>query len=174
MENVSDESVQAMDKYFTNLSRAEVAGKAGYSMIAFMLSNYFSWYWGENGNCAYWTSQGLVQAGLLDGNSAFPKVVFIKLYFKQLQLHKWRRLNPYCHIVFYHAADDPRDRPPTGWLHPGHWRSAHSSIFNQLSRFAHAIVRVDTNTGVASVSRRRPWRPFSRRNGGASKANGGK
>lgn len=161
VEDVPEKQVLAMHEYFLHLSRAEVAGKAGYSMIGFLLSNYLSSWWGEYGNCAYWTSRGLEKAQVLDTPSAFPKVVFTKLYFSQLQRRKNRQLNPDAHIVFYHAADDPRDRPPTGWFSPGYWRSSQSSMFNQLSRFAHAVVRVD-DAGVATVSRRRPWRPFRR------------
>ena len=165
IEHIPGSSVHAMDEYFQQLSRAEVAGKVGYSMIGFVLSNALSRWWGENGNCAYWTSRGLQQAGVLDSHSAFPKVLFTKLFFSELQkrlrtrARKPLRLNPEAHIVFYHAVDDPRNRPPTGWFSPVYWRSAQSSVFSQLSRFAHAVVRVDAD-GMAVVSRRRPWRPF--------------
>jgi hypothetical protein len=95
----------------------------------------------ESGNCAYWISQGLVQAGLLKKPSSFPLVVFFKLLLSELLLAPGA---PRVNIILYRSVT--YDSEPKGALmYPLHWLRHSYRPFWNMERLAtfnvHAIAQ---------------------------------
>jgi hypothetical protein len=76
----------AMHEYYTNLrerANSEAKRDARYDMMFGPIFNFFRKFGlfgkAERGNCAYWTSKGLVAAGLIDRSSMWPKLLWVRV-----------------------------------------------------------------------------------------------
>eukprot|EP01130_Rhizamoeba_saxonica_P000678 TRINITY_DN1061_c0_g1_i3.p1 TRINITY_DN1061_c0_g1~~TRINITY_DN1061_c0_g1_i3.p1 ORF type:complete len:274 (+),score=36.09 TRINITY_DN1061_c0_g1_i3:217-1038(+) len=84
IENYDHQKIEAMHQYYMDLRASGLDKKSKFSLVFSTLWNtaqkYLSVNIAERGNCARWTSLGLVNAGLLDKPSLFPKRIFAELY----------------------------------------------------------------------------------------------
>lgn len=109
------------------------------------------------GNCAKWTSFGLVRAGLLPRVSLFPKQMLVRMMIHLSSRHE-RGLSPVkCCLVKYARIDAPVEchrtypsRPCPGLLTPIHFY--HNVVFWNLDRYCTFTVRVkNSETRAANV-----------------------
>ncbi|EFC46136.1 predicted protein [Naegleria gruberi] len=82
-----EEYIKQMHEYFVETQKLGDLNMAKYSMVngpIYNLFKGFSWFSGiaERGNCAYWTSNGLKIAHILNSSTMWPKYASIKLYTK--------------------------------------------------------------------------------------------
>ena len=82
------ERVRKMHEYFSRVqSRGERTTNetsASFSLLLGPLLNLWSSY-AERGNCAFWTSRGLIEAGLFKRATIWPKMIFLKLYMQSVR-----------------------------------------------------------------------------------------
>lgn len=98
-EDVPPEKILEMDSYFQELKvRHEVQKCVAFhvSPLTSRLHN-FLFPGNEWGNCGYWSSQGLVKAGLLDKSYGLPSAIWLELYKNSLK----KPVNQNTHIVSY-------------------------------------------------------------------------
>ena len=110
------------------------------------------------GNCAQWTSSGIVFAGLIPRTRLFPKSILIDLL--ESETRNGREKN--VHVVLYeHVKAAPpylegfRFKRPA-FVHP--LSPARNLIYSNMREFADVIVRVKDETAVVD-KRRDPRRP---------------
>mmetsp|Transcript_30504 Transcript_30504/g.42083 ORF Transcript_30504/g.42083 Transcript_30504/m.42083 type:complete len:350 (-) Transcript_30504:46-1095(-) len=89
IENVHEEKIEIMDAYFRALEQDARSHQATYSMVTGQIANFFSGTQYE-GNCASWSSKGLVRAGLMGSASSWPKEIWLLLrQGAENSLEKW-------------------------------------------------------------------------------------
>lgn len=94
--------ITTMHHYYQNVHNLGDSKLAKYSMILgpiYNLLRKFEWFSGvaERGNCAFWTTQGLVNAHVLSSATSWPKYSCMKLYtkvvFNKIEMkEKWEQL----------------------------------------------------------------------------------
>jgi hypothetical protein len=107
------------------------------------------------GNCAKWTSFGLVRAGLLPRVSLFPKQMLVRMMIQISSRHQ-KGLSPVeCSLVKYARIEAPVEchrtyatRPCPGLLTPIHFY--HNVVFWNLDRFCTFTVRVSNSATQAA------------------------
>jgi len=155
VEDVPSEKVQEMHKFFSDLKlrSGTTSGAAGYSIIFGPFYNYlrkFSWFQkifgkiAERGNCAHWTSAGLVVSGLLNKATSWPKLVWVKLLLTYGIFHP-ENIN----IIVYKNMD--REKPKDGGIIAPFYYWSAGRIFNNLSKLADVVVKVDGESMVAVI-----------------------
>jgi len=84
IENVPRQQIKDMDYFYKKLQRNQLQSVAKFSLLFGALWNWLAEYLpvdvAERGNCAYWTSKGLVEAQLLRFPSLIPKRVLVNLF----------------------------------------------------------------------------------------------
>lgn len=87
VENVPKEKIVAMDEYFRQIENMQAQAMAKFSLALAPLSNFirrslpiFMQHIAERGNCARWSSKGLVHAGVLNNHVMWPKSVWIHMF----------------------------------------------------------------------------------------------
>ena len=121
------------------------------------------------GNCAQWTSAGVVFAGLLKRRRLFPKAILIELLESEYLRHG-RPDN--VHVVVYkHVAHAPPYMPKYRPLRPSYvhpLNPVRNHVYGNMEAFADVVVEVPAGSDAAVVSRnpspRRPprWMPYWR------------
>jgi hypothetical protein len=87
------------------------------------------------GNCAFWTSSGLVKTKLLDEASSWPLLIFFKVLVKNYKTNR-KNLN----IILYKSVNH-KVEPIGSLIYPFYWlRNKYSHIWN-LDQFATIIVK---------------------------------
>jgi len=98
VENVSRQQILDMDYFYHKLKRNQNVAK--FSLVFGLLWNWTAGWLpidvAERGNCAYWTSKGLVEAQLLRFPSLYPKKILVNLFERSGQIDKDN-----VHIVSY-------------------------------------------------------------------------
>lgn len=126
IEDWDEEKVLKMHQYFLKIEKDNEQGQCSYSLL---LGPFISkWFPNvtEKGNCSYWTSKGMCEAGILKKPTLWPKYIFTLLYFtcgKDVSNHN---------IIFYKCLKD--EKQLRGWLRPFSWIS--DEIFKNLKKFA--------------------------------------
>jgi hypothetical protein len=89
----------AMHQYFIDLHLRSHRNKANYTVI---LAHVYNMIGGISyGNCAWWTAQGLRQAGLLpDRGTMIPKALWIDMY-EHLRCSQQEALVNNVNVVYY-------------------------------------------------------------------------
>lgn len=84
VEELPDENILAMHEYFQQLYNQEQNQLAKFDLLLFPLYNFLRWllpsYIAERGNCAFWTSNGLKKAGVIENVSMWPKSIFVNMF----------------------------------------------------------------------------------------------
>ena len=185
MENYPKDRIDKLHQYFIDLQEREIKKREvkfnlmalpGWIRIPFITKAY------ERGNCALWTSKGMVQARIFKKATIFPKYIFVKLYTIAIQSYGWygmyavkkNQLLPRCNIVSYNQViidddddDNNKDKKPqpVGWTTPLLFTRSNRN-FRNLKKFAHC--QVDLVTDVqddgdvcykAKVEKCEPWMP---------------
>lgn len=78
VEEYPQDKILKMHEYYESIQKKESGQLAKYAMLwlPFMNPGFLA----ERGNCSYWTSKGMVEAGIFSRPSIWPKYVFAKLY----------------------------------------------------------------------------------------------
>lgn len=84
--NVNDETIKKLDEAYKNYNEQYKQGKSFFSLITYIFTNPFTYFFNKTigGNCAYWTSKGLVEAGVLKKHTNWPLVLFLRLLSDQI------------------------------------------------------------------------------------------
>ena len=179
LENYPSHKIDALHTYFINLQQREIkkrdvkfnlAGLPQLFRIPFITKAY------ERGNCALWTSKGLVAAQIFKQGTIFPKYIFVKLYSKAIQSYGWygmygtlkeQQILPRCNVISYNQVivDEEERIDPHGWVTP-FILSKSNRNFRNLKKFANCNVDLETdvldNGDVcykAKVEKCKPWIP---------------
>lgn len=147
IDDVDTESVQALDRFYQQVQQRHQDGTAGFSLFTSMIQRTLARWIGtsmlkrreESGNCAYWTSQGLVRAGLLPGFSNWPLVVLFKLMLAELtrQAHGG---GPRVNVISYRSLKHAHE-PQGGLIYPFHWLRHSYRPFWSLDKLANIVVK---------------------------------
>lgn len=145
------------DYFFRRLQRKEHKDHSvTFNLALGPLLNYLrewmpaSWRWAERGNCARWTSSGLVFAELLPHRVMWPKALFIHL----MERHA-RRDPDNVNVVVYewveHAAREVVHGTPLWMEHTQPFAPFFSFAYFDLALFAKARVVVPQDSETAVV-----------------------
>lgn len=130
IEEWDEEKIIKMHEYFLKIEKENEEQKIGYSLLFGPLISKWFPNVNEKGNCSYWTSKGMCEAGILKTPTLWPKFLFSVLYFTCGKEH-------YNHnIVFYKCMKE--EKQLNGWLKPFFWIS--NELFKNLKKFANIIV----------------------------------
>ena len=158
IEEWDDDLVEDLHYFYQKLQKKEKKESVTFNLILGPVLNFFRSHlpfgltWAERGNCARWTSSGLVFADLLPFLNIWPKQIWINLF------EKWGRKNRQnVHVVVYehipHAKQTYGDGTPL-WLEGV---SPLSLIYNwsyfDLKKFANVVVEVPDGTTKAIVTK---------------------
>jgi len=168
LESLSDAQVLALDAYFNLVHCSFKAGAAGFNLTSGRLQTFLRKYWPvsiwrpalASGNCAYWTSGGLVAAGLLHRQRTFPKSVWADLLEAELI-----RCPRNVHVVMYrevsgaplHTAWSGAYRTTPGLVNP--LRPLWNWCYADIAQFADYVVEVPAGSMRAVISKGAGRRP---------------
>lgn len=160
IEDYPAEKIRDLDYYFEKLQRRSHEKRAEYSMVMGPVWNFLrEWLpWplniAERGNCAMWTSKGLVEADLLRWPNAWPKSIWVDLYEtwggrdrKNVHVVSYRRINQ-AQLSYGKPLYSPSVVEPLNTL-------SNLSYIN-LEKFADVIVEVPGDSTKAVVRRQEP------------------
>lgn len=173
VEDVPPADVEAMHQFYTALAEDHRHGLADFNIMLGAVYNALAWLnlpIAKRGNCAHWTSKGLVTAGLMRNPSIWPKSILIHMFENQEKLGYGGSAKPdNVHIVSYRRPRHAQltygvDAVPLSAVAP--LQSIRSFAYMDLERFADVIVEVPKNDIVAVVRRADspPERPSEWRN----------
>lgn len=157
VEELPAEKLLALDRYYTGLRERSRSGEAGFALALSRVKNFFNRLLGRSkewGNCAAWTSNGLVAAGILDEPTTWPKELWVELY------EKYSKLEPSnVHGVSYrrvlHAAQTYGKLAEThGFVAP--LRVRRNIRYWDLEDFSSAVVEVPEGSRTAGVRAVKP------------------
>lgn len=152
IEEWPDDKIKAMHKLFLEIKRRNEHEKtAAFSLLRFPFLNFLRLF-GEKGNCAYWTSKGIVESGLLARPTIWPKYIFIKLFLQVGRVLPPREVN----IVQYKSL---KRKQPKGWLTPIYYLLGQGEFFD-LGTLANAVVKISPVNNKAVVQTKAPDHPF--------------
>lgn len=152
IEEWPDDKIKAMHKLFLEVKRRNEHEKtAAFSLLRFPFLNFLRLF-GEKGNCAYWTSKGIVESGLLARPTIWPKYIFIKLFLQVGRVLPPREVN----IVQYKSL---KRKQPKGWLTPIYYLLGQGEFFD-LGTLANAVVKISPADNKAVVQTKAPDHPF--------------
>ncbi|AYV81009.1 MAG: hypothetical protein Harvfovirus13_15 [Harvfovirus sp.] len=141
IDNLSPEIIQNLHEYFLNLQIRNERNQAGFTLIAHIFTNMFRKLFksagiAEKGNCAYWTSKGLVRAGIIKHNSNWPLLIFFRLLARKLVDNDTEHVN----IISYRSLNFKTELKGA-LVYPFHWLwNAYQNIWN-LENFATVVVK---------------------------------
>jgi len=156
VEELPDEKLLALDRYYTELKIRAKTKQVGFSLalakIKNLINRFFPGTHREWGNCALWSSNGLVAAGILDAPTFWPKEIWVKLYETYRALDSsnvhgvyYRRIAHAAHSYGKSAAHMPEFVAPFHWIKSYHYRD--------LGHFSDVVVEVPEGSLHAQVSR---------------------
>ena len=155
--NVDQKQIDKMHDHFVELAQQKQHGQIAYGLIVYQLTNpikafinrwvpgYFSQ--PHKGNCAHWTSTGLVQCGLMPKPSSWPLWIGFKLFMKSYWSHR-QDLN-----VISYKSINPAKYSETALIYPFYWlRNSYTELWN-LDNFANIVVECtdETNNNLFTV-----------------------
>ena len=181
LENYPLNLIQNMHNYFIELQKLEKDGQIGFNLASLNFYIPFISKYIERGNCALWTSKGLVKCGIFRGSTIFPKYIFVKLYVKCLNSWGWLGIchktdNIQCSIVNYNRVltkyeqdifkqnNNNKYKEPFGWVSPFLFSKSNRK-FRNLQKFANVDVTlhsVNVNGNdmyKADITSNEPWMP---------------
>lgn len=160
IEDYPPEKIRDLDHYFEKLQRRANEKKAQFSLFSAGLWNFlrewlpFPLNIAERGNCAIWTSKGLVEAELLRWPNAWPKSIWVDLY------ETWgRRDKKNVHVVSYRRVTQAQLSYGKPLYTPSvvePLNTIHNLAYIDLEKFADVIVEVPEHSTRAVVRRQEP------------------
>eukprot|EP01012_Entosiphon_sulcatum_P011570 TRINITY_DN17073_c0_g1_i1.p1 TRINITY_DN17073_c0_g1~~TRINITY_DN17073_c0_g1_i1.p1 ORF type:complete len:346 (+),score=86.60 TRINITY_DN17073_c0_g1_i1:36-1073(+) len=164
VEELADSDILAMDHLFQSIRYESVSGRAKFNIdgghIKAMLSYFVPEAGNSYGNCARWTTKGLVSAGLMRLPSMFPKNALIRIFEDEL-----RNNASNVHLVYYAQAEHAVVKYE-GW----EYVRAHVSFTNLFSgmqyrdllQYADLIVEIPNGSIMAVANPGKRKRPIVR------------
>jgi hypothetical protein len=158
-DNVDSDIVNKMDDYYNKTEEEGKKGNAKFSLLTAMFTNYCRPFFhkSEQGNCAYWTSQGFVAAGILKTPSNWPLLIFFRLLYSQT-INNINNINVVLYRSIHHM-----NQPKGGLIFPVYWmQHGYEKIWN-LDNFATVIVEPvlqEDNTYKLVVTENKAGREF--------------
>jgi hypothetical protein len=146
--NVSDDTIRILDQAYKKYNEQYRNGKSFFSLITYIFTNPFTYFFNKStgGNCAFWTSKGLVEAKLLKKHTNWPLVLFFRLLIDQI------RKNPNNFNVIYYASLQHYIEPQGALLQPFWWFfNSYKSIWN-LNDLADIHVIPEKNEATGNVT----------------------
>jgi hypothetical protein len=153
---VSTEQLEKLHSYYRSVYERENAKDASYALVPGPFHTAFRRLFGtsEKRNCAGWTSQGLVEAGLLNKPSSFPKLIFIRLFLEHAVRRPWG-----VDVLFFKNRSrlpDGRKVATGGFVSPLSWWL--SRKFWRLENLATVVIST-TDSGEVKVKVKAPaWK----------------
>eukprot|EP01048_Picozoa_sp_COSAG05_P009106 COSAG05_NODE_726_length_7707_cov_30.238302_5_plen_391_part_00 len=163
IEELDDDSILAMHHAFLSLASQGNAGRLSFSITGGQvrgLARHFLQIGNQGlGNCAVWTSTGLVAAGLIRRPSAFPGRVWSMLH--EGALRRWGSEN--VNVVHYAEVPECHKKNPNMTSLPGELVSLTGPLatwrYWRRERFARVVVSVEPGSRTATVTRRQEAPP---------------
>ncbi|KJE91653.1 hypothetical protein CAOG_02761 [Capsaspora owczarzaki ATCC 30864] len=170
VEHVPEERILAMHKYFQRLEEESRAQRAKFEIVLSPILNFVRWVLpfdlAERGNCAFWTSKGLKEAGVVQHVSMWPKSIWIDMFENSTRsagIGGRDNMNVVAYRRIKHAQlSYGVDADPIEAVAP--LQSARAFLYWNLERFANVVVEVPQGSTRATVAVREnpvqpsPWR----------------
>ncbi len=142
--NVDQKHIDRMHEHYVQLAKKKQEGQIAYGLILYQLTNpikafinsFVPGYFKQptKGNCAHWTSTGLVECGLMTGTSSWPLWIGFKLFLKSYWSHRQD-----LSIISYQSIN-PAKYSETALIYPFYWlRNSYKELWN-LDNFANIVV----------------------------------
>lgn len=134
--NVDIRSIDKMHQYYESLNSKQENKEIEFSLFLFNVTNHFRplFHKSLRGNCAYFTSIGLVESGLLMKPHSWPLLIFFKIMFKN---YRDNRQN--MNIIAYQGINY-KFEPQGSLIYPFYSLRNRYSDFWNLDSFANIIV----------------------------------
>lgn len=162
IEDVPDEKILEMHKFFVLLRDDYNEHKVKFHILSDPIINFLRritpfMHISERGNCAWWTSTGLLKAGVVTKRSMWPKSIFIDILENSHRTEAKDKAN--VHVVSYHRIRHAKlsygvDAKSVDAVAP--LQSLRSLFYWNLEKFASVIVDVPRNSTVAQVIKKDP------------------
>lgn len=156
IEKWDDELLQDLDYYYRKLARREESHSATFELFLGPLWNFLrdklpeGFNFAESGNCARWTSAGLVFADLMQSRNIWPKRIWIDLFEK----HGLKDPSN-VHVVVYehiaHAEQSFGDGRPLWSEGASPFSFIQDVSYFDLTSFAHATIVVPPGEVTAEI-----------------------
>jgi hypothetical protein len=138
VDDVSDEDVYKLDEYYNKINTMNNNNEAEFGAALHYITNRFRPLFHKTlrGNCANWTSEGLVKAGLLEKQSYYPLVIWMKLFLNEMKRKDDKtRMN----IIEYRSIKY-EDEPKGSLIYPFYWLKHKYQDIWYLSGFANITI----------------------------------
>ena len=167
--------LRRMDAYFRQLQTRAREGTARFDLLTSRLRNLWSAWnpfsvtlralgvkrWKERGNCARWTSEGLIAGGILRRNTIWPPRILVQLLSGKSRVFP-TRMAVVCVPRVRHALQSSRVNPdvplrtnPIAYLRQLiHLRSENDRRFREYNELADAVIVVREGSTRAEVGLR--------------------
>jgi len=152
VEELPAENIERMHRYFTELEKRE---DASFNIIFSPVVNAFRYLFpgiSEAGNCARWTSEGLMRSGVVTNPSLWPKSIFINIF--ENAAHTAAGSSSNINVVSYRRvrhANRSYGVDASGIEAVAPLQSLRSFAYLNLEWFANAIVEVPSGSTKAKV-----------------------
>jgi len=152
VEELPEENLERMYKYFKEV---EQRNDASFNIAFGPALNVLRWVLpglSESGNCARWTSEGLMRSGTILNPSIFPKSIFVHIF--ENAAHSAVRSNSNFNVVSYRRirhANRSYGLDAMGIEAVAPLQTFRSLAYFNLEWFADAIVEVPENSTHASI-----------------------
>lgn len=155
VENVERERILFMHQYYQKVAYLGSKKEAKFSLIFAKIYNLLRGWLpisiSERGNCAWWTSGGLTEAGMLSGQNLWPKSIFVQIFEEQ------KLANPdNVHVVKYARVEELEPEYGVGGYvgNPGvkPFSTVANVLYRNLGRFADVTVEVPPGERRAVVT----------------------
>lgn len=169
--NVPDEKIVAMHEFFMDLHNRHSLGEAKFNIILGPLYNSIRKVFpnmAQIGNCARWTSEGLLKAGVTTNLSIWPKSIWINMFenYKDTEIKEKDNMD----VVYYeripHAYHEyglPGDNKCIDMVSP--LQSLRSISYINMYPFSRVRVNVPKSTTIARINiNKNPAQPSQFRN----------
>eukprot|EP01098_Paradermamoeba_levis_P009853 TRINITY_DN4124_c0_g1_i2.p1 TRINITY_DN4124_c0_g1~~TRINITY_DN4124_c0_g1_i2.p1 ORF type:complete len:276 (-),score=79.08 TRINITY_DN4124_c0_g1_i2:130-957(-) len=170
IEDVPDEKVIEMDKYFTSLATQNHT-ETKFALFLGPLYSFVDWLFpflqmSPRGNCAQWTSKGLEKAGVITRTSMWPKSIWINIFENadKTTAGGYNNINTVYYNRIRHAAlSYGVNAAPIEAVAP--FQSLRNFFYFDLKNFCNAVVEVPEGTMEAEVTLQQPkYKPSQWRN----------
>jgi hypothetical protein len=156
IEKLPPESLLAMDKYFCELAARSVESKAKYHLwldfIVNRITKMLGFELAERGNCARYTSKGLLKANLVTKTSMWPKSIWINLFENFHRTATKEKKN--MHVISYRRIKHAKQSygvDASAWTAVAPLHALRTYLYFDLEKFADFIVEVPRGELSATI-----------------------
>ncbi len=144
--HVKQSQIDLMHQHYLNLADQKQKNEIDFGLIMYQLTNSYRplFHSTEKGNCAYWTSQGLMASGLLHRIYNWPLLIGFRLF-----MENYRSNRENLNIISYQSIN-PQKKSEVAWVYPfyGFWHKSVQPHLWNLDQFANIIVKPTTNSFI--------------------------